>query len=929
MSISTKKSWLPDAFANYSANAPAKSVETPNSDAATTAGSVRQLGLGGADSGSTKSAFALPELGTMMTEQVGLTHDRQQQETQNLADSVTLSTQAAEKSKGVLDTSYTASEQIREQQLAVLGGTDEMIRRANIAIALSDSKNPIDHLHLWMLQQSDPTYTAEGNTARLNYLHSASAMLGEKGVIQQQGFSEQLQQIDQNLKLSEMGSDNELKILSLREAQGAERIKMAQDIEAGRLGKLQNQNSMQQATLANMDAPMIAAAQAQAASSPDGTANVNGVQLSTAQIADWDQKLKDRAYLMDARDSQYSDLILSKMTMPQVQAAKLEATNSQDGAAVIQGRPISLARIQDRESALLNQSTSSASQQLALQAQTQNMFDETNKRILATMNVPMLNALRAKGGIDDSGVKFNTDDIAREIALQTAQQTTDMANQASIASFGDPMATILDTQKSLDAVGQQATQLDANSDLGKYVLKSQHLLKMVASNIAAQDPANPNPAQQAMNATIIGNMQAQLNGEIEKEALKQAGGDKDLAQIYSYKLRGQLVPEGTVRDILTSRITAPTPKSTAQFLSPKDNGIFTQAYWAKLNELQSQGAMSVAPPDKAAMKQQAADFAIDQVKSMQANGLTDQIMAFQIKNGTDNPLKGVMNETQFLDLVHQTDSTGLQSYIQQNNIPAEQAQKMMNGDIPSQAVSEIESVRASHLYLELEKAKPGLGKDYLTWWGGQGRSDMVAKFIASQQAAAATPQANAALSLLAPDMPGAMANYGNTLASGERTLYASELAKQHADFITFGGNATNKQIFLLDTDKNLSDTDKQQSMRLLINPLIDEARANQMSPEQTNVFIESSLKQMTPDDPAAKKLLNKVLAGRDHSIGIMESFMKLSSMHNLNTGNVMVDSVANASVIPALKAWGVYGNPVDRATNGVEWYNDMVGKSGP
>jgi hypothetical protein len=75
--------------------------------------------------------------------------------------------------------------------------------------------------------------------------------------------------------------------------------------------------------------------------------------------------------------------------------------------------------------------------------------------------------------------------------------------------------------------------------------------------------------------------------------------------------------------------------------------------------------------------------------------------------------------------------------------------------------------------------------------------------------------------------------------------------------------------------------------------------------------------------------LNKVLAGRDHSIGIMESFMKLSSMHNLNTGNVMVDSVANASVIPALKAWGVYGNPVDRATNGVEWYNDMVGKSGP
>jgi hypothetical protein len=100
-------------------------------------------------------AFALPQLETAIQDQQGLQQTRQAVETEVLKTNLQLSEKAAKDSAGVLDSSQAASEEIRRQQLDILGGIQGQISIANEAIALSDSKNPLDRYKLWMLQQTN------------------------------------------------------------------------------------------------------------------------------------------------------------------------------------------------------------------------------------------------------------------------------------------------------------------------------------------------------------------------------------------------------------------------------------------------------------------------------------------------------------------------------------------------------------------------------------------------------------------------------------------------------------------------------------------------------------------------------------------------------------------------------------------------------
>lgn len=813
--------------------------------------------------------FSLPELETAFTDQEALMEQRQQLETQVLETNLTLSENATKKSAGVLDQSMVASDDTRRQQLEILGGIQGQIVKANEAIALSDSKNPLDKFKLYMLQQVDPSYTAEGNTARLAYLRSAADALGQQGLIQQGAYAEQIQKIQTDLGLATQAGENDLRIAQTAEAQGNERIQMAKDLQATRMGILQNQESMKQIALSQMTLDQASQAQIAAAQSDSGTANVGGVDIPLAQLNERVDALRQRDYNLKVLTTNGGKLALDELTLPQLAVFEQQALTDKSMGTTIGGYPISLAAIQERKQTLMNQDANAiATQYNALQI-TKSMQKEAQQNILKTMTLPELTALQSKGGIMGN-VTFDMNEINNQRVLMAQaqdQQRQDMLTQMTLA---DPATGFVDAANALDSL-----KVDPASSLGQLVAKNRGLIGAAAS---IADPAkNPEPADLAFSANVVTLAQENVNKGITAEAKRRAGNDPALTQAYESVIRGQPIPAEVVRTALIEKVTKGLP--VTEWLNGEQNGIFVSTYNAEKLRLENQAMQSGGTVDQQTIKQMAAETAVNAVKQRAASGIQDQVLATQAAIET-NPLASIghLNAMDILQVTKSADDKGLQMYIQDNRVDSKVAAEMLKGNMSPEQAGQVARYQTAALYLELEKKSPGLGKAYVKWWNSPESADMVRKYTEGKSTTFTEISGATGFSLLAPDMQGMASTYSNTLAEGERLVIQKELNAQHAEYMSFGGSPEAKQVFLLDVDKTLTDGEKQQAMQLILSPLIKQAEQAGMSPGQgmTN-YIEASLRQMEPEDANQRKLVNKILKNRDASIEVLDSFIAISS----------------------------------------------------
>lgn len=784
----------------------------------------------------------------------------------------------------------------RQGQLEVLGSMDSTIAKAKEAIRLSDSNNPLDRLQLWALQQGDPSgYTRTGNTERLTYLQDASNSLGNRELLKQAGFMDEITGIQADLEGSMLGDDTEVALLKAQEMAGKEAIQATLDTQAARLGMLQNQVTMQATAIQTMTPDQVRTAQMAANESPTGTVNIGGVQISAALLGERANQLDDREYLMDVQQVQKETIVLNNMTQAQVANAMTEALGSADGLATVSGTKVSLARLQERNSALSDRNYANAIQFDSLASMAENNLLKTQARIAQTFSIPELNEIISNGGYAEDGTQYDLGVLTNVRELRSSAQQDEINNMLMGATVGDPMTSVTGHDQWLKSI-----QAAPGSALESIIKGEQVTTNVAGALIASGDPARVAAAMSVVNAS-----RAKIEEAVTAEATRLGAGDKDLAIAYGYQLRGLPIPQEVVTNAIIAKKMAGKP--VGQWLTPQNRGIFDITYQAKLAELEMSQPMS----DTATRKAQAAEAAMDAVMTTIGGGLTPELMAFQFQSST-NPLKGVIKPEIFMSLMHQADVDGAAAYQRATGATEDQMAALNAGEYNPDFVA----TQAAQLYLSLEKAKPGLGQSYLDWWNSPERQSMAVSYNTAKSATTKDFTELSELSLVLPGVPNALATYASTLADGQRHMYADDLRNQHMQYVTFNGDASTKQAFLLQSDPALTATEKQQAFALIFQPLIDQVTANNMPADQASTFIESQIRSMRPTDPVAKGLLTKILAGRDTSLNTLQAFVQTKDLFIAGPGMPII-----APLLGATQSGQLSGQ-----VSQYQWYKELKGQ---
>lgn len=105
----------------------------------------------------------LGSLGEMLDTQNTRRETRQAADAAATTKRINMTQDASRRAAGVSDQARASADASRKAQIDILSGVDGQVDKAKVAIELSNSKNPMDRLKLYMLQQTDKSYTRAGN----------------------------------------------------------------------------------------------------------------------------------------------------------------------------------------------------------------------------------------------------------------------------------------------------------------------------------------------------------------------------------------------------------------------------------------------------------------------------------------------------------------------------------------------------------------------------------------------------------------------------------------------------------------------------------------------------------------------------------------------------------------------------------------------
>lgn len=838
--------------------------------------------------------FELPELNDAIDQQADLMLERQEAESAAIEKRLLLTTDAVQQSDDIYTEAFEQRRKATEQQLGLLMGVDSQLAKAQEAIALSDSQNPLDRLQLYLLQQSDPSYTREGNLARIEYLRTASETVADRSVIQQSGYQDQLDEMSRQIEMSMMTDDNMVTLLKTQEAQGRERLEAAKEAMATRAAVLQNEKTIQTLTVESIPDVATVEAALKDARSNGGKTVVNGVETNQALLQERLDVLKARDVINKQNEVNGKFLTLNSMSMPQIEGLEREALGSKDGmATMLDGNRIPLAYIQGRKSELLIQETSDMSQ-----LQTQNgirkvLIMDLQEQAMANLSVTELNDAITKNGMTDKfpGMKFDVNALKAMRDVRGEAEAIAFQNQAADLNMRDPAAMSLQFQSFVESLN--ATP---GSDLHKAIEASKGIVVTQFGMISD----NPTPINKALGATVLEGQTNHINDLIDAEASKLSMGNKNLELGYQYFLRGRPIPVDVIEKSMYEQVTS--KKYAGSWVGSTAYGTYLNEYNQQLGILMDMDSMNGSPSSSAAtdaQKAQAAIMAMDAMKRSIAAPLTDEILAFQTTD-KENPLVtfGGVTGIQFLDMQRKAENEAVVAFMQEEQLdPAAMA------NISDSQRSSLDQLKAARVIQALETHKPGLGKMYVDWWNSDKRVETLANYVNMKTGMADTLPSMAELSAVMPDIAPAWDQYAHVLNQGHQLLFARDLEEQHLNVVAFGNDQTAKQVFLLEHTEGLTNIEKQTAMSTIIQPLIVDAQTQNLNAQDATKYIEGQLRTLQPTDPNTRALLKKMMTSRDGALKITDDFLQLQ----INSGGFLT---------------GRTGIP-DAQMKGIRWWTEM------
>jgi len=809
------------------------------------------------------------DVGQAFEDQYVITEKRQQKETEKTIRDQGVDNAALREADVINREASAAAGEVQRRQMEVLGRIDQQLEKANRAMELTDSDNPMDRLTLWMLQQTDPAYTKDGNQRRIDYLNSVASTIGAYGQVQQGDYSRRISDVQNRAEMAKLEGADELTLLKMQEAQGAERIQMANDAMAALAGNLQNQVSMQQNALAQLPDEGVEAALVEA--QKNGSANVGGVEVSAGVLQTRKQQIDERNFLSVQRDQTLQGIALDAMTAEDVTTAMNQAASDDTGYFVTDtGVRIPLSKLQERSAALTNQQYVQTVQSRGIE----NMEDERRREIDRKLlergyNVFELKEMQRNGFKDKTGRQFDADQVEAAIQhLEPGQQTASAIELLQAQGAMSEKAAV-DHSNYLNSL-----KITPGSQLAQMVDGQKRITALAAAKLG--DPNTPPEVMIDMQQVLAGSRQT-VDEAIKNEALRLAGGDKDVAILQEAAIRQQPVAPEVLDTILLERGKAMKPMTP--FLDADLNGVWRLAFDQAKQQIDADltgfGSMSAAEKNEAA-----AQAALSAVKSAATGGLMETIMAQQAVY-PGNPLQAAgISPEKFLVMAHGAEQAAAIRFMQDNGLTQDQLdQHIRNGDNPALIQSQLASTLAA-----LDQVKPGLGKAYMDWWTSTDNNKgngYVLQFMDRQSSQQDGSRAMARWSLVAPDLPGQMQVYGESLQQAFQTQVGADLVRMQSDYVNFGGNTRLKQAYLVQNTPELSDSEKQIAMTIL-DPIIRQADGlPNATPTQKSQFIEGRLRMLQPPAGDSARVWKKFLAGRENALRSAESWIDAQQMNPL------------------------------------------------
>lgn len=856
--------------------------------------------------------FDLGGLSSALTRQTNITTAKQAKERETLEAKNAATLSAAKKSADVTSRSVESAGKTRQEQLDVYSSMDETLRIAKEGMALSDSDNPLDRLQLWMLQQGDSRYTAEGNTRRLQYLQGASSALSEREVINQQAFADELTLIQSDLALATLADESELSMLTLAQAQGQELIDAHVNRTATLAGQLQNMNAMQEGVLLNLDPQQTAQAAQAAANNPSGTVNIGGIELTAGRLTARVDELKAREVTTLTSQATIMNYKLADLTLEQTQMKLAEAQNSKDGYADVGGVKISTARLTDRLQGLQSADISIRGQQMAMDESVKALADRNRDQYLQTLSIPELDQIAAGGGAIPAlgGMQVPLNTLAAIRDQVAAFQTNAVQSQIAQQTMSDPVANAANLTQYVDSLKQF---VPADSVALQTVFANARSVAAVAAKFAADgakaQPGTPEFEGMLNSQQAVAASRSMVEDTINAEATRLSAGDKKREEALQFTLRGKQIPEAVIADAILERVQKGRP--VTDWLSGPANGIFQATYAGILAGAMSDPAlMMVSPTDR---KTYAASQALEETKRFIGGELGSEMLQLQLDptiGDPNHPLKPYLNASKLMSTMAIAEQGANQRFQEATGASNEDMQNWIkNGDNP-----ELNQSQTAAFLIELEKIKPGLGQAYMDWWASPAQQSFTQRYTEAKTGAAAAEgfTKSSEISLVAPGLKADMQGYSMLLQDSQMRMVSNRLKEEHANFVTFGNDSRAKQAFLLEADKTLTPSQKSQAMQTIIQPLLDSAAAEGRNPQETAIVLEQALRSMRPEDPATRSLLSTILKNRDTSLSLVDNFIEAQNLAQVQSPWGVIAERAKVTIM---------GDPVQQAARGYEWLN--------
>lgn len=814
---------------------------------------------------------------------------------------------ARDKSAIVTRESMLSAGQSREKQLEVLGGVNQQVEIAKQAIALSDSDNPLDRLKLWMLQQSNPSFTREGNLERINYLQSAAAAEGGIEALRQQGYADSLQTIENAAILETAADESILSVIKLQETQGQELIDAHTSNLAVTQQTMATQDSIQQLQLSKMTAEEVQQTYQSMKAAGVDTATVDGVDIPAGKMEERVQAMQDREYNMFLRNQQIGAIALSNVTAAELPKLKELAMQDPNRQVQIGNASVSLAQIQARELDVMTQDVTTLQLRDTQIGLAKKYAAEADKRVLQTMNVPELNQLALNNGVDSSGYQYDLGAVVGQLEVKRGLNNAGLAQQFQVASIGDPLTAIANRQQALGAI-----QAEPGTQLAEEIARQRSVLSVAATTVESSkgDPRVLAETMTTVSQVLTGGDEA-IQTAVAAEAKRKSNGDPLREQAYKHLLIGQPIPQEIVQQALSENMKKGRP--VGDWLSPETRGVYLNAYREYETQIKMEYRNAGMPLSAVDADSLAHDAGIKAVQQKLGSNVTDQLMAAQTRSGIGdkygNPLYGVLTAGRFLATTRQADIEGADLYAKALGISPEELAKRPPD-------SQLMAYQSAALIRKLEEVKPGLGNAYAAWWGSEKKNGFVETFAAQQQFGGTTLGEKSEASIMAGLHTSTAEMIGASLSEGSDLLYQSQLQEQHANYVLFGGNPVNKQVYLLEQDPSLTPAEKQQAMTEIIIPILNLAKEQNLDPSTTTAFLETNLRDFKSEDARLNGLLKKMLKYRPTAMKAIDDFANQSQWFT---------SMAMAGGNPSPTGEGV-AKDLGMQVEGFKWWNEIRAK---